>query len=69
MAVAARRTYTVVEEMVPELPTVTGDEFVPTVVKLEEVETSNPEGGVTVMPAVMFVPETVKLAAVPEAVP
>jgi hypothetical protein len=39
------------------------------VAKVELVETSNPEGGVTVIPALMFAPETVKLAGLAEAVP
>lgn len=43
----------------PEEPTVIGLALVPTpLAKVELVETSNPDGGVTVMPALMLAPET-----------
>jgi hypothetical protein len=45
---------------VPELPIVIEDEFVPTLeLKSEDVETSKPTGGVIVIPADIFVPDTV----------
>jgi hypothetical protein len=47
-----------------------GDELVPMVdEKSEVVETSKPAGGVTVTPAVMLKPDTVKLPTVAVAVP
>jgi hypothetical protein len=47
----------VAEEIVPEVPTVIGEELLPTLLaKFEEVETSKAAGGVTVMPASISVP-------------
>ena len=60
MAFAPNLTKIVVDEIVPEAPTTIGLEFVPTVVNVELVETSKPTGGVTVIPPIMLVPDTVK---------
>ena len=47
--------------IVPELPIINGDEFVPTEeLKSEAVETSKPTGGVIVIPVDIFVPLTLK---------
>jgi len=68
--VAAKRTYTVVLAIVPEEPTVIGLALLPTpLAKVELVETSNPAGGVTVMPALILAPDTEKLVGEAEAVP
>ena len=49
----------VVEEIVPDAPTTIGDALVPTLAeKSEVVDTSKPEGGVTVIPAFISAPET-----------
>ena len=57
------------KDMLPDEPTVNGEAFVPTLEeKSETVETSNPTGGVTVIPLVIFAPETLILCAV-DAVP
>ena len=56
--------------MVPVEPMVIGLALFPTpLAKIELVETSNPEGGVTLIPSVMSAPDTVKLVGVVEAVP
>ena len=56
--------------MVPEEPMVIGLALFPTpLAKVELVETSNPAGGVTLIPSVMSAPDTVKLVGVVEAVP
>jgi hypothetical protein len=48
--------------IVPEAPTVIGLILVPTLLaKVELVETSKPAGGVTVIPALIFAPEMLKL--------
>jgi hypothetical protein len=55
--------------IVPEAPTVIGLILVPTLLaKVELVETSKPVGGVTVIPALMFAPEILKVCE-DEAVP
>ena len=56
--------------MVPVEPMVIGLALFPTpLAKVELEETSNPEGGVTLIPSVMSAPDTVKLVVVVEAVP
>ena len=56
--------------IVPAAPTVIGLVFLPTpVAKVELVETSNPAGGVMVIPVPMLAPETEKLVGEAEAVP
>ena len=67
-AVAASRTYTVVVAMVPDAPTVMAVPLPAKPLVAEVCETSNPLGGVTVIPAFMLEPETEKLVAL-EAVP
>jgi hypothetical protein len=69
LAVEGILTYKVGKDMVPDVPTVNGEAFVPTLLeKFDTVDTSKPEGGVTVIPLVIFVPETLILCAV-DAVP
>lgn len=51
----------VVEEIVPAAPTTIGEALVPTLdEKSEVVDTSKPEGGVTLIPAFISAPETLK---------
>ena len=61
-AVANNRTYIGVDAIVPAAPTTKGELLSPMLLeKLENVDTSNPEGGVIVIPASIDVPLTEKL--------
>ena len=69
VAVEGILTYKVGKDMVPDVPTVNGEAFVPTLLeKSDTVDTSKPDGGVTVIPLDIFNPETLILCAV-DAVP
>ena len=69
LAVEGILTYKVGKDIVPDVPTVNGEALVPTLLeKSDAVETSKPTGGVTVIPLVILVPETLMLCAV-DAVP
>ena len=57
-----KRTYIGVDAIVPAEPNTKGEVLLPTLLeKLENVDTSNPEGGVMVIPASIDVPLTEKL--------